>query len=113
MWMRSSAVRHSVLYLSRGARERSLRPRDLGQDVRCACSPDERLGIDVVMGDVQIDGQFEFGEHFRGVGTVLRAGRTLSVCSGELHAVQSGREAVVAVMQATMMAVRGRQGLSD
>ena len=40
------------------------------------------------------------GEHFRGVGTVLRAGRTLSVCSGELHAVQSGREAVVAVMQA-------------
>jgi uncharacterized protein (TIGR00369 family) len=53
------------------------------------------------------------GEHFRGVGRVLRAGRTLSVCSAELRAVQSGREVVVAVMQATMMTVRDRQGLAD
>jgi uncharacterized protein (TIGR00369 family) len=53
------------------------------------------------------------GEHFRGVGRVLRAGRTLSVCSGELRAVQSTGEVVVAIMQATMMTVRDRQGLSD
>lgn len=53
------------------------------------------------------------GEHFRGVGKVLRAGRTLSVCTGELRAVQSSRETVVAVMQATMMTVRNREGLAD
>jgi len=53
------------------------------------------------------------GEHFRGVGRVLRAGRTLTVCSGELLAVQSGRETTVAIMQATMMAVRDRAGLAD
>jgi uncharacterized protein (TIGR00369 family) len=53
------------------------------------------------------------GEHFRGVGRVLRAGRTLSVCSGELRAVQSGGEVTVAIMQATMMAVRDRAGLAD
>jgi uncharacterized protein (TIGR00369 family) len=53
------------------------------------------------------------GEHFRGVGRVLRAGRTLSVCSGELRAVQPAGEVVVAVMQGTMMTVRDREGLTD
>jgi uncharacterized protein (TIGR00369 family) len=53
------------------------------------------------------------GEHFRGIGTVLRAGRTLSVCSGELRAVQATGEVVVAIMQGTMMTVRGREGLAD
>ncbi len=53
------------------------------------------------------------GEHFRGGGRVLRSGRTLTVCSGELWATQSGREVVVAVMQATMMTVRDRDGLAD
>jgi acyl-coenzyme A thioesterase PaaI-like protein len=53
------------------------------------------------------------GEHFRGVGRVVRAGRTLSVCSGELRAVQSTREVIVALMQGTMMTVRDREGLTD
>jgi uncharacterized protein (TIGR00369 family) len=46
---------------------------------------------------------------FRAVGTVVRAGRTLTVCSGELLAGEN-EDQVVAVMQATMIAVRGREG---
>jgi uncharacterized protein (TIGR00369 family) len=53
------------------------------------------------------------GEHFRGVGRVLRGGRTLTVCSGELRAVQATGEVTVAVMQGTMMTVRDREGLAD
>jgi uncharacterized protein (TIGR00369 family) len=59
------------------------------------------------------------GTRFRAVGRVIRAGRTLTVCSGELIAVPEGPDAkvdsgeVVALMQATMMAVRERAGLSD
>ena len=59
------------------------------------------------------------GARFRAVGRVIRAGRTLTVCSGELIAVREGPDArvdsgeVVALMQATMMAVRERAGLSD
>ena len=46
------------------------------------------------------------GERFRATGTVLRAGRTIVVTRGEVHAV-SGDEPprLVAAMQATMMAV--------
>jgi len=44
------------------------------------------------------------GQLFRATGKVIRAGRTLTVCSGELEVVGEGA-AVVAVMQATMMAV--------
>jgi uncharacterized protein (TIGR00369 family) len=53
------------------------------------------------------------GEHFRGVGRVLRAGRTLTVCGGELRAVQATGEVIVAVMQGTMMTVRDREELAD
>jgi uncharacterized protein (TIGR00369 family) len=59
------------------------------------------------------------GARFRAMGRVIRAGRTLTVCSGELIAVREGADAegdpglVVALMQATMMAVRERAGLSD
>ena len=44
------------------------------------------------------------GSLFRATGKVLRAGRTLTVCTGELEVV-GAEPAVVAVMQATMMAV--------
>jgi len=47
------------------------------------------------------------GASFRAVGKVIRAGRTLTVCSGELEAIGHERS-VVAVMQATMMTVRDR-----
>lgn len=52
------------------------------------------------------------GTRFRAVGRVVRAGRTLTVCTGELAAERDGETHVVALMQATMMAVRGR-GHSD
>lgn len=53
------------------------------------------------------------GERMRAVGRVVKPGRTLVVCTGEVVAVVSGAESVVTIMQATMMAVRGRPGLSD
>ncbi len=53
------------------------------------------------------------GERLRAVGRVLKAGRTIVVCAGEVHAVREERETLVAVMQATMMAVRGREGVAD
>lgn len=46
------------------------------------------------------------GERFRAVGTVVRSGRTLTVCSAEVTAMgSSGEPRLVALMQATMMAV--------
>jgi uncharacterized protein (TIGR00369 family) len=53
------------------------------------------------------------GNRFVAVGRVVRAGRTLTVCQGELRAVQDEGEVVVAVMQGTMMAVRDRAGIAD
>jgi acyl-coenzyme A thioesterase PaaI-like protein len=48
------------------------------------------------------------GEFFRAVGTVVRAGQTLTVCTGEVSAHRAGQPAVIALMQATMMTVRDR-----
>ncbi|WP_448626719.1 PaaI family thioesterase [Geodermatophilus sp. URMC 64] len=46
------------------------------------------------------------GQAFRATGTVLRAGRTLVITRGEVHALAEGREPrLIAAMQATMMAV--------
>jgi uncharacterized protein (TIGR00369 family) len=53
------------------------------------------------------------GARFRAVGRVIRSGRTITVCGGELWAARDGGEVLVAVMQATMMAVRDRAGLAD
>lgn len=53
------------------------------------------------------------GAEFLARGRVLRAGRTLTVCTGEVRAVRDSAETVVAVIQATMMAVRHREGLAD
>ncbi len=53
------------------------------------------------------------GNRFVAVGRVVRAGRTLTVCQGELRAVQDEGEVVVALMQATMMAIRDRAGIAD
>lgn len=45
------------------------------------------------------------GDRFRAVGTVVRSGRMLTVCSGEVFAVAEGRpDKQVALMQATMIA---------
>ena len=46
------------------------------------------------------------GERFRAVGSVVRSGRTLTVCSAEVTASRgTGEPRLVALMQATMMAV--------
>ena len=53
------------------------------------------------------------GERVRAIGRVIKPGRTLLVCTGEVIAVTGGAESVVTMMQGTMMAVRGRPGLVD
>ena len=55
------------------------------------------------------------GKEFVAIGRVVRAGRTVTVVSGELVSVDDGAEKVVAILQGTMMAVRRRtrRGLSD
>ena len=53
------------------------------------------------------------GDHFRAIGKVIRAGRTLTVCGAEVHAHLEGKESVIAIMQATMMAVRDHGDLVD
>jgi uncharacterized protein (TIGR00369 family) len=47
------------------------------------------------------------GALFRATGKVIRAGRTLTVCTGELESA-GDRPTLIAVMQATMMTVRDR-----
>lgn len=53
------------------------------------------------------------GSRFAAVARVVRAGRTLTVCSAEVRAMEAGAESVVAVMQSTMISVRDRPGLRD
>jgi acyl-coenzyme A thioesterase PaaI-like protein len=53
------------------------------------------------------------GSHFLAQGRVLRAGRTITVCAGDVVAVQDGAEVAVATMLATMMTVAGRAGVED
>jgi len=50
------------------------------------------------------------GARFVAIGRVVRSGRTITVCTGEVRAEDGASP--IALMQATMMAVRGR-GLSD
>lgn len=53
------------------------------------------------------------GEVMRAVGRVIKTGRTLLVCTGDVMAVTGATETHVTAMQATMMAVRGRPDLID
>jgi uncharacterized protein (TIGR00369 family) len=53
------------------------------------------------------------GERFVATARVVRAGRTLTVCSGEVTTERDGTTVAVLLMQATMMAVRGRAGVAD
>jgi uncharacterized protein (TIGR00369 family) len=46
-------------------------------------------------------------------GSVVRSGRTLTVCSGEVITTAPADERVVATMLATMMAIRGRPDRND
>jgi uncharacterized protein (TIGR00369 family) len=58
------------------------------------------------------------GAYFEGHGRVVRAGRTVTVVSGELRAFAAGESrsdggTVVAIMTGTMMSVRDRPELAD
>jgi acyl-coenzyme A thioesterase PaaI-like protein len=46
------------------------------------------------------------GERFKGVGRVVKAGRTITVCAGDVIAVSGDKEKVVATMLATMIALK-------
>ena len=52
------------------------------------------------------------GERIRARGRVIKAGRTISVCSGDAFAVVDGIEKLVARLQSTVMTIRGR-GFAD
>jgi uncharacterized protein (TIGR00369 family) len=53
------------------------------------------------------------GERFLARGRVVRAGRTLTVCTGEVVAIRGAEEKTVALMTATLMTVQDRAELSD
>ena len=53
------------------------------------------------------------GERFIAKGRVLKAGRTLSICTGDVYAIDQGVERHVATMLATMVVVEGRESLAD
>jgi uncharacterized protein (TIGR00369 family) len=53
------------------------------------------------------------GDSFLARARVLKAGRTLTFCTGEVLASGGGEERLVATMTATMMTVRDRPGLAD
>jgi uncharacterized protein (TIGR00369 family) len=53
------------------------------------------------------------GDAFLARGRVLKAGRTLTFCTGEVLASGRGEERLVATMTATMMTVRDRPDLAD
>jgi uncharacterized protein (TIGR00369 family) len=51
------------------------------------------------------------GSRFLARGRVLRAGRTVVVCAGDVVAMQDEAEVPVATMLATIMAIAGRAGI--
>jgi len=53
------------------------------------------------------------GETFVARGRVLKAGRTLTICSGDVFALDGDGEKHVLTMLATVMTVENRSGLSD
>jgi acyl-coenzyme A thioesterase PaaI-like protein len=51
------------------------------------------------------------GERLIARGRVTRAGRTITVCTGDAFMIEEGRERHVATMLATMMTLRDRPGV--
>ena len=51
------------------------------------------------------------GQRFRMEGVVLKPGRTITVSEGKAWAIDDGREKLIATMNATLMAVFGRDGI--
>jgi len=53
------------------------------------------------------------GERILARGRVVKAGRTLTLAQAEVFAESAGQEKLVALLTATLMAVKGRDGISD
>ena len=53
------------------------------------------------------------GEHIVARGRVVKAGRTLTLTQAEVFAKTGGQEKLVALLTATLMVVKGRDGISD
>ncbi|WP_262296451.1 PaaI family thioesterase [Microvirga sesbaniae] len=53
------------------------------------------------------------GERIVARGRVVKAGRTLTLAQSDVFAVHEGREKQIALLTATLMAVEGREGVSD
>lgn len=51
------------------------------------------------------------GERFRMVGTVIKPGRTVTVCEGHAYAIDGDQEKLIAIMGCTLMAVTGRDSI--
>lgn len=78
-------------------------------DTACGYAALSTMGADREVLTVDFTANFlapAAGARFRATATVLRAGRTIVVTRGEVHALDgAGGEKLVAAMQATMMAV--------
>ena len=53
------------------------------------------------------------GDRIIARGRVIKAGRTLTLAQTEVFAESGGREKLIALLTATMMAIDGREGISD
>lgn len=53
------------------------------------------------------------GERILARGKVIKAGRTLTLAQAEVFAESGGQEKLIALLTATMMAVEGRDGVTD
>jgi uncharacterized protein (TIGR00369 family) len=53
------------------------------------------------------------GERIIARGRVVRAGRTLTLTQAEVFAVNDGQEKLIALLTATMMSIKGRDGIAD
>jgi uncharacterized protein (TIGR00369 family) len=53
------------------------------------------------------------GEKLIARGSVVKAGRTLTVAMAEVHAEAGGERKLVALLTASMMTIQGRDGVSD
>lgn len=53
------------------------------------------------------------GERIVARGRVVKAGRTLTLAQAEVFALAEGRERLVAMLSATLMAVQNREGVAD
>jgi uncharacterized protein (TIGR00369 family) len=53
------------------------------------------------------------GEHILARGRVVKAGRTLTLAQAEVFAKTEGQEKLIALLTATLIVVKGRDGISD